>query len=353
MKENAKKDFAYLQFDHTPNVAALAVLAQLESEVLQSEALVLRILANKVEAKVDFDKVIAVVKPQSKYVAAGTRYKADMFIAASSSSASPVMKFNGEDLEVENGMGAIDFLASASKYDKNGIAKQTWKGEITYSTPFGDTTLTLEDEFYVVKPVIEINSATVNALYRNCANELIVDVPALGQSYMPQFLVSNAVTQNKGKVLTIYPNKTAKEVVMTVKSNGNLIGTKTFRTKGIPKPDLIILADGKPINLVTGIPQNTKKISVRVKPNQEFADALPREASYRAVEWEVLGAVGKRKIGNELKVTGGVQDINIGRMARESGRLVVDIKKVLRKNSKGQTEEVKGVSTVINIPINK
>lgn len=353
MKDNAKKDFAYLQFDHTPNVAALAVLAQLESEVLQSETLVLRMLAKKVEAKVDFDKVIAVVKPESKYVAAGTKYKADMFIAASSSSASPMMKFNGKEIQVKEGVGSVDFMASATKYDNNGLAKQTWKGEITYSTPFGDTTLTLEEEFYVVKPTIEINSATVNALYRNCANELIVDVPALGKSYTPQFSVSNAVSQNRGKTLTIYPNRTAREVTMTVRSNGNTIGTKKFRTRGIPKPDVIILADGKPIDLVKGVSPSTKKISVRVKPNAEFAAALPKEASYRAMEWEVLGAIGKRKVGNDLKVSGGVQDVSIGRMAREAGRLVVDVKTVLRKNSKGQTEEVRGVSTVINIPINK
>ncbi|MEH0158712.1 gliding motility protein GldM [Limibacter armeniacum] len=351
MKENRKKDFAYLQFDHTPNVAALAVLSQLESDVLQAEASVLNILAKKVDAKVDFDKVIPVVKPESKYVAAGTKYVADMFIAASSSAARPKMMYNGETVSVNDGVGKIEFVATPGQYDKDGRVKKIWEGSITYRTPFGDTTLMIEEEYYVVKPTIEINSATVNALYRNCANELIVDVPALGQSYNPTFTASNAKLENKGKAVTIYPDVRAREVALTVKSDGNMIGTKKFQTRGIPKPDIVVLADGKEVDLKRGIPENTRQISVRVKPNEEFAAALPKEASYRAMEWEIIGARGTRPVGSPIKLSGGRQDASLDRLARESGRLVIDIKTVLRKNSKGQTEEVRGVSQVVNVPV--
>lgn len=353
MKDNAKKDFAYLQFDHTPNVAALAVLSQLESEVLQAESKVLNVLATRVEAKVDFDKVVAVVKPESKYIAAGTEYVATMFIAASSSSARPSMTYNGSKIKVENGVGEIKFKARPGEYDSNGRAKKLWKGSITYSTPFGDTTLQVEEEYYVVKPVIKFESAEVSALYRNCANNLVVDVPALGESYNPVFNVSNAKSSNKGKTLTIIPNATARSVELSVSSNGDLIGKKKFKTKGVPKPDIKLYAGGKPVDLAKGITAQTRDISVKVIPNAEFAAALPNEAKYRVTKWEILGAKGPRPVGQPKRVTNGQSRINLGRLAREAGRLVVEIKTVVRKNSLGKVEEVKGVSQVVNIPITK
>lgn len=353
MKDNAKKDFAYLQFDHTPNVAALAVLSQLESEVLQAESKVLNVLATRVEAKVDFDKVVAVVKPESKYIAAGTEYTATMFIAASSSTARPSMTYNGSKVKVEEGVGEIKFKATAGQYDENGRAKKTWKGSITYSTPFGDTTLQLEEEYFVVKPVIKFESAEVSALYRNCANTLLVDVPALGESYNPAFKVTNAKTTSKGKSLTIIPQATARSVELSVSSNGDLIGKKKFKTKGIPKPDIKLYASGKPVDLAKGIGKTTKDLTVKVIPNAEFAAALPNEAKYRVMKWEVLGAKGPRPVGQPQRVTNGQSRINLGRLAREAGRLVVEIKAVVRKNSLGKMEEVKGVNQVVNIPITK
>ncbi|MEH0158710.1 gliding motility protein GldM [Limibacter armeniacum] len=353
MRENIKKDFAQLQFDHTPNVAALAVLSQLASEVLQAESEVMNVLETRSGAKVNFDKVVPVVKPESKYVAAGTDYKATMFIAASSSSAKPRMTFNESSISVENGEGIVEFKATPGKYDNNGRAKKTWKGTITYTTPFGDTTLNIEEEYYVVKPTIEINSATVNALYRNCANELIVDVPALGESYNPQFSATNASTSNKGKALTIIPSAKAKSVDLTVKSGGSLIGKKTFKTKGIPLPEVEIYADGKKVDLASGISKRTRSVELRVRPDSEFAAALPNEARYRVVKWEVLGARGPRPVGAPQRVSGGTQKVSVSNLAKNSDRLVIEIQSLVRKNSLGNVEGVRMTSNVINVPVTK
>lgn len=355
MRENINKDFAYLQFDHTPMVAALAVMSQIESEVLQAESKVLSVLAKKVDAKVDFDKVRAVVRPESKFVAAGTKYKASMFIAASSSSIRPKMTYNGSAIRVADGLGEIEFTATPGQYDDAGKAKKQWNGTITYATPFGDTTLTISEEYYVVKPTIDIKSTTVNALYRNCDNQLEVDVPALGQAYQPNFSASGASVSSRGKVASIVPDGSSKKVTLTVKSGGDLIGSKEFDVRGIPKPDVVLLSNGKKIDERMGIPNTSSNISVRIVPNEEFAALLPKEANYAIASWEVTAAAGKKLIGTQkgngpsVSISGLMTEL----ASRPGGRLVVEIKSVKRKNSRGEIEEVRGMNGLVyNIPVN-
>ncbi|KXX68670.1 gliding motility protein GldM [Flammeovirga sp. SJP92] len=353
-KDNKNKDFAYIQFEETPTAACMAILSEMSSEVLQNETKVLKVLNDRVGGRVVFDKVVAVVKPTSKYVAAGLEYEATMFIAASSSAAKPRMKYNGSSIKVVDGIGEVKFPVKPAKYDKNGRSTQSWQGEITYTTPFGDTTLLVEEEYVVVKPTIEVNSATVNALYRNVANKLVVDVPALGEAYNPQFSASNAKVMSSGKVATIIPGVKAKSVALTVRSSGNTIGTKNFKTRGVPKPTITFPG----VDLKKGISAKTRTLKVRPKPDEEFKAALPDEANYRVVEWEVTVAFGTKPLAGPVKIKGGKQDFDIGSLLKKAPKgtpgvvIVVDVKTVVRKNSQGQTEKVSGVGGITTIAVN-
>ncbi|NLR94736.1 MULTISPECIES: type IX secretion system motor protein PorM/GldM [Flammeovirga] len=351
-KDNKNKDFAYIQFEETPAAACMAILSEMSSEVLQNETKVLKVLNDRVGGRVVFDKVVAVVKPTSKYVAAGLDYEATMFIAASSSAAKPRMQYNGSSIKVVDGVGEVKFPAKPVKYDKNGRSTQTWKGAITYTTPFGDTTLLVEEEYVVVKPSISVNSATVNALYRNVANKLVVDVPALGESYNPRFTATNAKVMSKGKVATIIPTLKAKSVNLTVTSGGNKIGTKSFKTRGVPKPSI----EFPGVDLKKGISRKTSKLRVRPVADSEFKAALPDEANYRVVDWEATVAFGTKPIGKPIRLTGGKQDMDIGNILRNAPktdgvRIVIDVKKVVRKNSQGNTETVPGVGGITTIAV--
>jgi len=84
------KDFATLNFEKTPLGAALATLSQFESEVIYTEADALEALARNVGAgDVKFDNIFPLVRPQSNIVAAGAKYNAELFLAASSSAVEP------------------------------------------------------------------------------------------------------------------------------------------------------------------------------------------------------------------------------------------------------------------------
>jgi len=84
------KDFAELNFENTPLAAALAVLSEKETEVLKYESEALQKQAEKVGAKtIVFDQLGAFASAESNTVAAGTKYKAELFLTASASGLRP------------------------------------------------------------------------------------------------------------------------------------------------------------------------------------------------------------------------------------------------------------------------
>ncbi|MEM1136084.1 MAG: gliding motility protein GldM [Bacteroidota bacterium] len=349
------KDFAYLNFDHTPTVACLAIISQFQAQVASLEAQALEELAKDVgAAELRFDKVIAVVSPESRTIAAGTKYKAEMFMAASSSTTKPTMTYNGKPIKVEDGKGIIEFVASAKSYDKENKSKQIWKGEIKIQTPLGDTTLQVEEEFIVAKPVIQVQSGSVSALYLNCGNVLQVNVPALGSEYNPSFSATGADVikgAKKGSV-TVIPNKA--KVDLSVFSDGKALGIEKFKVKKVPKPTVKIFSRGKPVDLKNGVSasQFPRSLDAKAIPEPSFAEFLPKDARYRVTGWEVTLARGRRGLANKKVNSPTVNITELASKAKPGDRIIIELKRVQRMNFRDKIEEVKGVSDIFTIPIN-
>jgi gliding motility-associated protein GldM len=293
------KDFAQLNFEATPLTAALAVLAQKESEILKYEAEALATLASKVGAQttIRFDKILAMARAESQTVAAGTKYKADLFLAASSSALKPTMTYQGRPIKVDNNIGKIEFTAQAGAYNKEGISEQTWTGQIRFNNNGRDTTFTVKEKYYVAKPVIQVQSASVQALYLNCGNELNVQVPALGATYEPSFTAAGATVvkgATKG-IVTVVPS--AKEVTLNVSSGGNKIGSEKFKVRLIPKPEIAVLANGRPVNEKQGMASpGPRTLSMKAVPDESFKNFLPKDARYRVTKWEATLVRGRRPV---------------------------------------------------------
>ena len=355
--EQRAKSFSEITFESTPMVAGRASLTQFKTEVLNREAAALDALARQVgAADMKFDNIVAMVRPESNVVAAGTKYKADLFIAASSSAVSPVMTVNGKEVKVEGGMGKVEFTASANKYDKDNRAEQKYKAAITVEQ--GGKTETYEETFsyFVTKPVIQVQSQSVQALYLNCGNELQINVPALGTTYSPSFSATGA-TAIKGKktgAVTVIPQ--AKSVALTVSSGGNKIGTEKFSVKRIPTPSIEVFGPGnKSIDFKRGEAINRlRTITVKAIPDESFLAFLPKDARYRVVDAEVVLARGSRPIDKANLSKESANLSSLMAKAKPGDRLVVDIKKVQRMNFQGKTEDVAiGKSaSVVQIPLN-
>ena len=216
-----------------------------------------------------------------------------------------------------------------------------------------DSTCTDQIEYFVAKPVIQVQSAAVQALYLNCGNELNVQVPALGSAYNPSFSAKGATAfpGSKKGLVTVVPS--AKEVTLNVSSGGTFIGSEQFRVRGIPLPTIVVKAGGRPIDLKTGVPApGPRSITVEAIPDESFAQFLPKDANYRVTEYDVFLGRGSRPV-TSLKSNSPVLNLaQLAQQAKAGDRIVIEIKEVQRMNFRKQIETVRLPSTVFNIQLN-
>ncbi|HVD97909.1 MAG TPA: gliding motility protein GldM [Cytophagaceae bacterium] len=355
--DQKRKDFVELNFTHTPMVAAMAVMSNLESDVLKHESSALKILADKVgAADLKFDQVIAMVRPASRIVAAGTKYEAEMFLAASASTITPTMTARGSSIQVDpkTKIGKVSFMAQAGgAFDaKENAFKQQWEGKVTFKFKGKDTTFTVKTDYYVAKPVIQVQSGSVSALYRNCGNELNVQVPALGQEYRPVFTAVGAdvIKGAKNGEVTLIPTGTA--VKLKVTSNGNYIGDQDFKVRLIPKPEIQALSNGKPVDEKQGVPSpGPRSITMKAVPDESFKAFLPKDARYRVAEWDCILVRGKRPVAQQ-KVTSETANLaSFAAQAQPGDRILIEVKTVIRTNYQNKTETVNLGTVIKNIPL--
>ncbi len=353
-KTQKSKNFEELNFENTPVVAALATISQKETEVLKYESDALSALAQKVGAKtIVFDKIGAFASAESNTVAAGTKYKAELFLTASASTISPRMTLNGSSLSVgPDGHGKVEFTARPGGFDASGNAKSSWTGTIRFNQNGRDTTFTVKVPYTITKPVMQIQSASVQALYFKCGNKLNVSVPALGAQYKPSFSASGASAIQGAKLgdVTLIPN--SKEVTLNVSSGGNAIGSQTFQVRPIPKPSIEAYAGGRPINDKQGTPGTAvRSFSLRAIPDAGFATFLPDDAKFRVSRYEVTLVRGKRPAIGTKTISGPTADLSdVVNAYREGDRLYVEVKDVQRQNFQGTVEAV-NMSRTFNIPL--
>jgi gliding motility-associated protein GldM len=352
--EQKNKNFAELNFENTPVVAALAVLSQKETEVLKYQADALQKQAEKVGAKtIVFDKLGAFASAESNTVAAGTKYKAELFLTAAASGLKQTMTYNGRPLSVDaaTNHGKVEFTAQPGGFDKDGNAKSSWTGTVRINQNGRDTTFTVKVPYTITKPVMQIQSASVQALYYKCGNKLSVQVPALGAQYQPSFSASGAsvITGQKGEV-TLVPN--AREVTLNVSSGGNAIGSQEFKVRPIPNPTIKCFAGGSEANEKQGTPgMSIRSITLRAIPDPGFATFLPEDARYRVSRFTAVLARGKRPVIGPKTINGPQGDMSdMVNAYKEGDRLFIEVQGVQRNNFQNQVEDV-NMTRTFNIPL--
>lgn len=338
-KEVRNKNFVFLNFVKSPVGAVMALISQYQNEVLNIESESLGAITASIGSfYYKADIVEARIAAQSNVVAAGTKFQADMFIASSSSSDVPQMTINGTTVPVENGFGKIEFTATpAGQYDDRGLAKKILKGEIVTNVGGEDKILPVEYEYYVAQPVIKVTSEVVNQLYADCANELLIDVPALGNSYAPSFTVSNgsSIQGSKPGQLTVIPGGSGK-VLIGVSSGGNKIGDVSYDIKPVPAPTVRLFDGRGPIDLSQAYPApGPSSLIVEAIPESNFGRTMAKDANFEVTGGEVIllrNEVPREKVAINGK---NVAIRNLLASAKSGDALVIRVTQVTRTNFRG------------------
>jgi len=357
--DHNKKDFLTFMFENTPAIAALASVTEIQSQMMEYESKALDKLAKDAEAgTLKFDKIVPMVRPEASIVAAGSKYKADMFITASAEGITPEMFRNGQKLQVVPDpvtkimTGKVEFPASATNYDANGLSKQSFVAEIRVGDGPDDVFKT-NVEYFVAKPVIRVVTGNAPTLYMNCGNNVTIEVPALGTNYNPTFSPKGAEVikgDGPGKVFII---PTERKVAITVLNAGATIGVQPFDVKPVPKPRYVARENsGKEVDLKLGAKgASLTGLRITADPDENFKQEVPKDAVYRIKSMEVILARGTQQV-SRINATSELIDLAAWRSQfRPGDRIVVDIKSVTRRTYKGNEEKVDVVSGVLNIPI--
>ncbi len=341
--EQRTKDFGELNFAQTPVPAALAVLSQRQTDVRRIEGEVLDVLASKVGAQdVKFDKILAMLSMESKVVVAGTKFKGQMFLAASSSGIQPRMSLNGGAVRVQDGQGLIEFTAQGGAYDKNGLARRTLNGSISYMQPNGQNkVVSFNQEYFVAKPSYQIETGTLPPLYLGCANKLSIQSPQLGALWNPNISANGAAvisSGEKGKI-TVVPNSAT--VSLNISNSGSLLGTESFKVSKVPRPTLQISVGGTPANDPRGVPvSSARSVKIQAVPDPSFATFSPDDARFRTTGATVSLVRGVKRVTFVSVGPGGGSIAALAAEAQPGDRLVIQVEGVQRQNFRGEISDV-------------
>ncbi|MFD2719096.1 GldM family protein [Hymenobacter monticola] len=263
------------------------------------------------------------------------------------------MTLNGSPISVgPDGHGKVEFTARPGAFNSEGVAKASWTGTIRFNQNGRDTTFVKKVEYNITKPVMQIQSASVQALYFKCGNKLNVSVPALGAQYKPSFSASGASAIQGAKVgdVTLIPN--SREVTLNVSSGGNAIGSQTFQVRPIPKPTIQCFVGGREANEKQGTPGTAvRSMTLKAVPDAGFATFLPDDAKFRVTRYEVTLVRGRRPALAPKTISGPQADLSdVVNAYRDGDRLYVEVKEVQRMNFQGNTEPV-SIQKQFNIPL--
>ncbi|RYU95157.1 type IX secretion system motor protein PorM/GldM [Emticicia agri] len=348
------KDFSELYFAQTPVPAALAVLSQKQSEARRLESQVLEYLATQVGIKeIKFDEIFAVVIPDARAVVAGQKYHAEVAIGAYSKSITPRISINGTALPIKDGRGVYEITAQGGEYDKNGQLKRSYNASVSYPAPDGSMkTMNKEETYTVLQPSVQIESASMPPLYFKCANELQTSSPGLGALYAPTFGGSGAefIPGGGGKV-TVVPN--SAQVVLSVNNGGYKLKDFPFKVRRVPKPTVYFTTQGgKRLDEKRGeSAAGLRGIVAVAAADENFKATNPKDANYRVSEFEVNLARGSKRVGN-VPGGGSANISSLAQQAQAGDRYVIEVKKVERRNFKGEIESVDVGSVIVTVPLN-
>jgi gliding motility-associated protein GldM len=351
--EQRNKDFGELNFAQTPVPAALAVLSQRQTDVRRIEGEVLDVLASKVGAQdVKFDKIIAKLSMDSRVVVAGTKFKAEMFLSASSSGIQPRMSLSGGPVRVVDGTGLIEFTAQGGSYDKNGLAKRTLTGNISYDSPSGPKTVPLTAEYFVAKPSYQIETGTLPPLYLGCANKLSIQSPQLGALWSPNITADGAAviqSGEKGKI-TVVPS--AASVSLNISNGGSLLGTERFRVSKVPRPTIEIFIGGTRASDPRGVPvSSARSVRIQAVSDPSFAAFSPDDANFRTTGATISLVRGTRRVKQANVGAGGGSISEIASEAQPGDRIIIEVNGVQRRNFRGDISDVPAATTPVQVSL--
>lgn len=215
-----------------PAIAVLATVTKLQNDVRNTEAECLNHIIGQLDAG-DFrvNKIQALAIAEESYVLRGSKYRAQIVLAATDSTKKPVIEINGKPLEKD-----------IYEFQANTLGKQKYKGNIKMKKPNGEEiSYPFETEYVVGEPTATVSADMMNVLYAGFQNPISVSVPGVNSGDV-SISVSGATTTKTAKGWNVTPNPSQVGKMCDINVSANIGGKSThmakhsFRVKKLPNP---------------------------------------------------------------------------------------------------------------------
>jgi gliding motility-associated protein GldM len=222
-----KTAWAYKSFHMMPTVAALTMLSKFQADVKTSENKIAAFCHSKVgEVVVKYDNFAALVGQSSSYLPPNSKIKITGGLGAYSSSNTPSVSINGQNVAVANGQGSTEF-------DAGGPGTHSANVTVTFKDQNGLTQTKTETVNWTVgQPGSSSVSADyMNVFYLGVPNKVSVGTSA-GWDKTQVSWGGLSASGSQGNYM-VTPQGGEREENITVTSNGTSSSFK-FRIKRLP-----------------------------------------------------------------------------------------------------------------------
>lgn len=228
------KSWESSKFESIPLVGVVTILTMYQNDLLNVEEDILRYLYSSIDAEsFKFNKLEALVIPDSRYILKGENFKAKIMLAAIDTTQKPEILANGRQV-VYNG----DFGIYSEAATTVGIRKL--KGVINYVTPSGIALpREFEMEYEVAEPAVVISPTKMNVFYVGVDNPVSLAAPGISPDIIEPQITNGSITKS-GSGYVVRPQTPGKKCAITVYANINgqkrALQTQEFRVKEVPDP---------------------------------------------------------------------------------------------------------------------
>ena len=257
------KNWSETNFEMVPTIAAITLLNKYQNDIRNSEDLMIEYLFKQVNAKtVVVDRIQAKVIAPTSYIMSGQDYKADIFVAAYSSTVKPEVYIGPlnysiaqkdeagnfkelTDNPISGGGKTIDVVDGMGKYSvtAGGEGIQKYAGAVMVQGPDGKPRYyPFEAEYQTAKGSVVVSSDNLNIIYAGIPNPFSVSVPGFPADKVTASATQGSFTKSgAGKFSAEMPASLVNQkininVSVQLDAGSRQIGTQEFVIKRIPDP---------------------------------------------------------------------------------------------------------------------
>ncbi len=241
-----------INFYHVPQVAGITIMSKIQADIRNMETeMVSKLLGNVEKQSFKFDKLTAIVKPQSSYVTTGSKYRAEIFLGAYDDKNAPDVFVCLPGARVDTTSKPFKIIGESKKLDMVGakaILEETASGAglrsvtgLIHFKPVGgeEQWERFETEYEVATPTLVVSPTKMNVFYRGIENPVEISVAGYSaKDISPSISNATLSKASEGFVVKPGPGPTATVSVSVTNPDGTKksMPGKEFRVKDIPKP---------------------------------------------------------------------------------------------------------------------